>query len=105
MYKVEDFRKFYADIEENTGLTLDTGHANINGQLNSFLTEIPDKIVHIHAHDNLGKTDEHLGVGYGSIDWKNVATLLKRAGFNKVVTVEAVEHVEESIQKLKQLFA
>lgn len=105
MHNVEDFEKFYKDIEENIGLTLDTGHANINAQLNNFLTEIPDKIVHIHAHDNLGKTDEHLGVGYGSIDWQNVAKLLKKAGFSKVVTVEAVEHVEESIQRLKQLFA
>ena len=105
MHNVEDFKKFYGDIEENIGLTLDTGHANINGQLNNFLIEIPDKIVHIHAHDNIGKTDEHLGIGYGNIDWQNVAKLLRKAGFNKVIMVEALEHVEESIQRLKQLFA
>jgi sugar phosphate isomerase/epimerase len=105
MKNVEDFKKFYDDINENIGLVLDTGHANISGQLEEFLTVFSDRIVHVHAHDNLGEVDQHLGIGYGNIDWKNVAKLLQKANYNKIIVVESVEHVEESVQKLKQLFA
>jgi len=102
---VEDFMKFYEEINEDVGLVLDIGHANINGQIERFLTTFADKIVHIHAHDNNGKSDQHLGIGYGNIDWKNIANLLKRISYDKVVIIESVEHIEESMHKLRQLFA
>ncbi|HVP27178.1 MAG TPA: sugar phosphate isomerase/epimerase family protein [Candidatus Bathyarchaeia archaeon] len=104
MKNVEDFKKFYSEINENIGLVLDTGHANINGQVEDFLTEFSNKIVHVHAHDNLGEVDQHLGIGYGNINWENVARLLKRANYDRTIVVESVEHVEESVQKLKQFF-
>ena len=105
MKSVEDFVKFYGEFGEDVGLVLDIGHANINGQIERFLTNFADKIVHIHAHDNDGKSDQHLGIGYGNIDWKNIANLLKRISYDKVVIIESVEHIEESMHKLRQLFA
>jgi sugar phosphate isomerase/epimerase len=72
-------------------------------EVEAFLKEFSDKLVHVHAHDNLGKTDQHLGIGYGNIDWENVADLLKQASFDKIVIVESVEHIEESVKKLKHL--
>ena len=100
---VEDFERFYNEVNEDVGLVLDTGHANLIGQVEEFLTRFPNKIAHIHAHDNLGKRDEHLGIGYGNIDWNNFARLLKKASYSRIVTIESFEHVEESMQKMKQL--
>jgi sugar phosphate isomerase/epimerase len=105
MRNVEDFRAFYSEFDGNVGFVLDTGHANMNGQLAGFLTELPEKMVHIHAHDNDGKTDQHLGIGHGNIDWQGFAALVKKADFGDVVSVESVEHVKESMDKLKQLLA
>jgi sugar phosphate isomerase/epimerase len=105
MKSVEDFTKFYEEINEDVGLVFDVGHANLNGQIERFLTVFEDKIVHMHLHDNYGKSDQHLGIGFGNIDWKNVAATLERISYDKVVIIESVEHVEESKQKLKQLFA
>jgi len=105
MKSVEEFKRFYSEVDEDVGLALDTGHANLIGQVESFLTEFRDKIVHVHAHDNFGRSDQHLGVCYGNIDWDRFAGLLKRASCDKVVIVESFEHVEESMQKLKQLLA
>jgi len=105
MKTVEDFEKFYGEFEENIGLALDTGHANINGHAENFVTEFSGKIVHIHAHDNNGKTDQHLGIGYGTIDWKKVADQLKNTAYDRIIMIESVEHIEESMQKLKQLLA
>jgi len=104
MKSVEDFTKFYEEISEDIGLVFDVGHANLNRQIKRFLTAFANRIVHIHAHDNDGKDDQHLGIGYGTVYWKNTANLLKRTSYDKVVIIESVEHVEESMHKLKQLF-
>jgi len=105
MKNVEDFEKFYDEIDEDIGMVLDIGHANINGQIELFLKTFADKIVHVHAHDNDGKSDQHLGIGYGAVDWENVAKLLNEISYDRVVIVESVEHTFESVQRLKQLFA
>jgi len=105
MKSVEDFTKFYEEINEDIGLVFDVGHANLNGQIERFLTAFKCKIVHMHVHDNDGKSDLHLGIGFGNIDWKNVANALERISYNKTVIIESVEHVKESKERLKQLFA
>ena len=105
MKSVEDFTRFYEEVSEDIGLVFDVGHANLNGQIERFLTVFADKIVHVHAHDNQGKEDQHLGVGYGAIDWKNVANLFRKISYDKTVIIESIVHVEESMNKLKQLFA
>jgi sugar phosphate isomerase/epimerase len=103
MKNVEEFRRFYSEIGEDVGLVFDTGHANVVGQLESFLVEFSGRIVHVHAHDNHGKSDEHLGIGNGNINWNMVVQHLKKASFEKIVMIESVEHVEESIRRLEQL--
>ncbi len=104
MKTAEDFAKFYAETNENIGIVLDTGHANITNALDDFLSHLPQKIGHIHAHDNNGKYDEHLGIGRGNIDWNNFAKKLKQASFDKTIVVEAARNVEESEQRLVRLF-
>lgn len=101
---VNDFEKFYDEIGEDIGLVLDVGHANINGQMELFLKTFADKIMHVHVHDNDGKGDQHLGVGYGTVNWRNFANLLMKISYDKAVIIESVEHAQESTQKLKQLF-
>lgn len=105
MKSVEHFTRFYRELDGEIGLVLDVGHANINGQIELFLDSFADKIVHIHAHDNDGKEDQHLGISHGSVNWKNFAEKLKKIVYDKTVIVESVEHVEESVQKLKQLLS
>jgi sugar phosphate isomerase/epimerase len=100
---VAEFKRFYIELNEEVGLALDTGHANLIGEVDSFLRELSNKLAHVHAQDNLGKVDQHLGIGYGSINWQNFADLLKKTSFDGIVIVESVEHIEESMQKLKQL--
>ncbi|MDI6846902.1 MAG: sugar phosphate isomerase/epimerase family protein [Candidatus Bathyarchaeia archaeon] len=103
MKSVEDFKRFYNEVNEDIGLVLDIGHANINGQIESFLTTFADKIVHMHAHDNYGKSDQHLGIGHGNINWKKTAVLIKSISYKGTVVVESIEHVEQSMSKLKRL--
>lgn len=103
MKNVEQFTKFYEEINEDIGLVLDVGHANINGQIERFMETFASRIVHVHAHDNDGKSDQHLGIGHGTVNWKNFTKTLQRIAYDKVVVIESVTHVNESVQKMKQL--
>jgi sugar phosphate isomerase/epimerase len=101
----EDFSRFYKESGLNEiGIVLDTGHANLEGQIYPFIKQLPNKIVHIHISDNHGVTDEHLGLGYGNIDWQQFSRSIKLAGFSRTVLTESVFNVPETVQNLKQLF-
>jgi sugar phosphate isomerase/epimerase len=102
----EDFQKFYKETSLNDiGIALDVGHANLEKQTENFLRKLPDKIVHMHVSDNMGENDQHLGIGCGKIDWQQFAETLREIAYDKTIIIETVEHVEESLQKLRQLLA
>jgi sugar phosphate isomerase/epimerase len=103
MKTAEDFKRFCRELDDEIGMVLDTGHAHLYGELENFLTGLSDKIVHMHVHDNDGKSDRHLGVGCGSVDWNRFGALVKETKFEGVVVVESVDHVEESQDRLRRL--
>jgi len=109
MKQPADFQKFYKETGLNdVGIALDVGHANLEGQTEHFLRKLPDKIVHMHISDNMGEHDQHLGIGYGKIDWQQFAETLREIAYDKTIiieTVESMENVKESLQKLQQLLA
>jgi len=105
MKSVEDFTKFYEAVDEDIGFVFDVGHANLNGQIERFLTAFADKIVNIHVSDNDGKNDQHLGIGYGNINWEETVALIKKISYRGIVVVESVEHVEQSMYRLKRLLS
>ena len=104
MKSVGDFRRFYEDLGDDIGMVLDVAHANLNNQIQDFFTHFSKKIVHMHVSDNDGANDLHLGIGYGSIDWENVAEMVKEAEYGNLIMIESTEHVEESAQVLRRLF-
>ncbi len=53
----------------------------------------------------MGEMDQHLGVGYGKINWQKFIASLKEIAYDKFIMVESVENVGESLQKLIQLLA
>jgi sugar phosphate isomerase/epimerase len=101
----EEFQKMYKETNLPIGITMDLGHANLEGQIQPFFNQLADKIVHIHASNNDGSDDQHFGVEDGNIDYVWFAETLKKIGYDKSVIVESVHKVPESIQKLKQLLA
>jgi len=101
---VEDFDRFYNDLgEEELDLTLDVGHANINGQIFKFIDRYAEKIVHTHLHDNHGTSDEHLGVGKGVIDWAEVIQALDKKNYNGALIIESEKDIEYSLEKIRSL--
>jgi len=76
----------------------------LNRQIQDFLREFSEKIVHMHVSDNDGADDLHLGIGYGTINWESVAKAVKEANYSNVIMLESIEYVEESLQTLRKLF-
>ncbi|MGA3289729.1 MAG: sugar phosphate isomerase/epimerase family protein [Candidatus Bathyarchaeia archaeon] len=105
MSKPEEFVRFYRETNLPIGIVMDVGHAHLEGQIEPFFNMLADKIVHIHASDNNGLDDQHLGIGEGKIDYKWFQQTLKKMGYDKSVIIESMTNVQESIQKLKQLLA
>lgn len=71
---------------------LDVGHANVAGQgknlTEQFLKNFGKKLLHVHFSDNKGLMDDHLPLGAGKIDWKEVIELLKSRNYDDTITLE-----------------
>jgi sugar phosphate isomerase/epimerase len=103
MSTAEDFVRFYRETNLPVGIVMDLGHANLEGQIEPFFNLLADKITHIHASDNDGAEDQHLGVGQGKINYEWFAETIKKMGYDKSVIIESITDVTLSIQKLTQL--
>jgi sugar phosphate isomerase/epimerase len=84
------FQKFPA-----LNLTLDLGHGELLSKVNtcySFIEAIPEKIRHVHLHDNRGGDsyldDLHLIPGEGIIDLKDIYHKLLAVGYKGTITLE-----------------
>lgn len=102
----EDLKIFYQQLGDegrDLGIAFDVGHANICGQINEMIRLFYDKIVHTHLHDNNGSMDTHMGIGFGSIDWRKLINDLANMGYRGALVVESISNVRESIDALKRL--
>jgi len=105
--RMRDIALFYSELgmDADLGMAFDVGHANTTKEVFGFIDKFADKIVHVHVSDNEGKYDQHKGIGYGKIDWKAVAKALKGINYKGVVVCESVDHVLESIEVMRRIFA
>jgi sugar phosphate isomerase/epimerase len=70
------------------GFVLDTGHANIDGDLGEIEDHVSDHLISLHLNDNDGKGDTHLAPGEGTVDWSAVGRILKACDYRGVVMYE-----------------
>ncbi len=93
MSKAEDFTRFYRETNLPVGIVMDLGHANLEGQIEPFFNMLADKITHIHASDNDGVEDQHLGVGQGKIDYAWFAETINKMSYDKSVIIESITNI------------
>lgn len=105
MKSVDDFHSFFHDLNTEIGIVLDVAHTNLNNQIIDFIEQFSEKIIHMHLSDNQGARDQHLGIGYGKLDWQSFAKAVKEAQYDKLLMIESTDHPQESIQFLNKLFA
>jgi sugar phosphate isomerase/epimerase len=80
------------DMFPDIGYALDLGHLN-NGwgrnllgcTIEAFIESIKHRIVYIHANNNDGMGDQHLGLDSGSLDWRRVLDRLETDRIRKII--------------------
>jgi sugar phosphate isomerase/epimerase len=74
---------------DNFGAVLDTGHLHAQKEILPLSVEkLGSRIHYLHVSDNDGKTNEHLAVGRGTVDWDGLFTALKKHAFSGYVAVD-----------------
>lgn len=79
-------RLFNAIPDRNFGAVLDTDHQNAQNEILPLSVEkLWDRIFYVHVSDNDGRTNAHLPLGQGTIDWQGVFLVLKKHKFEGYV--------------------
>lgn len=101
---------------DNLKVCYDSGHDHAFTKDSFNFDKYKNKIVAVHLHDNNGQEDEHLYPFDGNIDWEQVLTKLKHAGYKGPITLEVVmqdkryhdlsasEFVSTAISRAQKLF-
>lgn len=74
---------------DNFGAVLDCGHLHAQKELIPLSVEkLGSKIFFLHASDNDGRSNEHLGLTRGTIDWEGTLRALKKHGFKDYIAMD-----------------
>jgi sugar phosphate isomerase/epimerase len=70
-------------------LHLDFGHTNFGIDNHEvFCGKLGEHIQHVHFSDNRSRSDDHMPLGVGTVNWKKAVNSLKATGYNSTITLE-----------------
>ena len=73
---------------DGIGVCVDTSHCALGGTLLPSIAASGDRLVHVQASDNRGRTDDHLPPGEGTLDWAAIRSALDAVGYAGVFLLE-----------------
>lgn len=80
---IDDFNYLFERLHSGHFMfCLDTGHANIGEGVVPYIECLGEKTKIVHYHDNKGSNDNHLPIGEGIINWKEVVKALDSINYN-----------------------
>ncbi|NQT83459.1 sugar phosphate isomerase/epimerase [bacterium] len=88
--------------DENFAAVLDTGHQNAQKEILPLSVEkLGRRIKYLHVSDNDGRTNEHLSLGKGTIDWEGVFRALAKHKYDGYVAIDigGVENLDEAYRE------
>lgn len=89
LFDEEAFARLLDGFGSEAGYLLDTGHAAINGwDMPALIRELGEKLRCVHLHDNDGRTDEHLPIGDGRIEWAPIIEALGEGKSGRALVLE-----------------
>jgi len=64
------------------GIVFDSGHANLsNLEPIKYFKKVKQSVISTHFHDNDGKSDQHVLLGEGNIDFKGLLKECKNSNY------------------------
>jgi len=86
--KVSTFKTLLTEVP-GLKVHLDFGHTNFGRDSHeTFCRELGQDIRHVHFSDNRGRTDDHMPLGIGTINWRQAIDVLKATGYDGTITLE-----------------
>jgi sugar phosphate isomerase/epimerase len=100
------------DLFPDIGFALDLGHLNnglgrnlLGSTVDAFIDSIKHRTVYIHANNNDGIGDQHLGLDDGSLDWRGVMDRLDINRIRKIIIeVCSADYLDVSRRALDHYF-
>lgn len=93
--------------EKRFGICLDVAHMLLaGGEPGEWMDRLSPFIRHFHMNDTKLKTDDHLALGKGSIDWTNIFALIRKNGnvdASRLLEMRGLENIRESLAFLEKL--
>jgi len=83
-----EFVSVLSGLGRRIGFCLDTGHANMAGNMKLMIACLGPWLRYVHIADNGGVDDDHLPYGCGTIDWPGFWDSLRKVGFDGTVCME-----------------
>ena len=85
----DEFVWLLSRLNSHIGVCIDTGHVSlVSGHWERFIDLVGPRIVHVHAHDNHGRYDDHLPPGDGVLNWQAIGNALRGVGFTGWIILE-----------------
>ncbi|MCS7192792.1 MAG: sugar phosphate isomerase/epimerase [Armatimonadetes bacterium] len=87
---------------DNLGFVLDTGHLHAQKEILPLSVEkLSKRIFYVHLSDNDSKTNEHLGLGRGTIDFEGLFVALKKHEFSGMVGLDIgrIPNLDEEMRR------
>jgi sugar phosphate isomerase/epimerase len=88
-----------ATCTDNLGAAFDTGHQHAQKEILPLSIEkLGTRVFYVHVSDNDGRTNEHLPLGGGTINWRSFFATLKKHAYDGFVAVDvgAVNDLDEA---------
>ncbi len=90
----------------NFRFCFDSGHCHVfsKSPLSQWIETLGEYLVEVHLHDNQGEMDDHLPIGEGRFDFKELFKLLAFQGIKPIYTIEPHEedHLWRSLKAIKR---
>ena len=88
--------------EGGFGICLDIAHMRlVTDEPREWFRVLAPYIRHFHVNDTHLKYDEHLALGQGNIDWKEIEALLEEFGLkdkSRLIEVSGLDKIRESLR-------
>lgn len=101
-----------ADVTRRYGLhnCLDFGHAHVEGTrtgqdlMSAYVESMGERLIHLHLHNNRGRSDEHLETSTGDLDYRDLLAMLPDFAGTACLEISTGEAgVRESVRHIRAL--
>ena len=88
--QIDDLIQLVSDVNsDNVGYCFDCGHGNVDHVDHvETIHRMGNKLFELHLHDNNAIKDQHLPIGFGTVNWLNVIQALNDIGYDRTATFE-----------------